>query len=126
MPEFERTSLFVQLFFLLYYFRKGLMANNFKYQVIPPRPIDLMSVNAEREWRSFRNGYEFYEFASGLKENDDAVRVENLLSTIGEETLSIIHSLKLSKKKRSSVNGILNALECYFIQGAEVNNLKID
>lgn len=89
--------------------------------VIPPTAINVNCVDMKKEWRSFRNGFEFYEFASGLRNNqDNAYRVANLLTIVGKETFDIFHSLKLNKTQKSTVNGVLDALEMYFDNGGKV------
>lgn len=89
--------------------------------VIPPAAINVNCVDMKKEWRSFRNGFEFYEFASGLRNNeDDIFRVANLLTIVGKETFEIFHSMKLSKKQKSTVAGVLDALEMYFVNGEKV------
>lgn len=88
--------------------------------VIPPTPINVNHVDMKKEWRSFRNGFEFYEFASGTRDDDDMFRVANLLTIVGKETFDIFHSMKLSKKQKSTVTGVLDALEMYFVNGEQV------
>lgn len=89
--------------------------------VIPPAAINVNCADMKKEWRSFRNGFEFYEFASGLRDNDDDIfRVANLLTIVGKETFEIFHSMKLSKKQKSTVAGVLDALEMYFVNGKQV------
>lgn len=94
--------------------------------VIPPTKINVNCADMKREWRSFRNGFEFYEFASGLRNNeDDFFRVANLLTIVGKETFDIFHSMKLNKKQKSTVAGVLEALEQYFVNGEQVLNVLL-
>lgn len=95
--------------------------------VIPPAAINVNCVDMKKEWRSFRNGFEFYEFASGLRNDDDEIfRVANLLTIVGKDTFDIFHSMKLRKKQKSTVAGVLDILEMYFVNGEQVLLFYVD
>lgn len=90
-------------------------------RVIPPREIDLQRENLSLELRSFRIGFDFYEYAAGLKEKDDATRLEVFLAVIGDAALDIVYSLAELHGKKWTIDRVMNALERHFVSGKKVD-----
>lgn len=93
--------------------------------VVPPKPLDITCDNMKKEWRSFRFGFEFYEYASGLKDDIESFRVINLLTLMGKPAVKILDSLTLNTDQRRTVVGLLDAMDEFFDNGGKVFKIQV-
>ena len=57
----------------------------------PPGPLILQG-NLSKNWRKWKQRFELYSAASGLKDKDKGVQSATLLHVVGEEALEIYNT----------------------------------
>ena len=65
-------------------------------------------------WEFFKQSWDDYEIATGLRNQESQVRLATLRSIKGREYLQILKNPGLSGEQSSSVADVLSALERYF------------
>ena len=65
-------------------------------------------------WEFFKQRWDDYEIAIGLRNQESQVRLSTLRSIMGSECLQILKNLGLSEEESSSVAEVLSVLERYF------------
>ena len=78
-----------------------------------PEPRNVTSGNAAENWSYFREQWNNYEIATGLREKDKKIRVATLRGIMGKDCYNIYKRLALEEEKRR-VTKILDGLEKYF------------
>lgn len=63
-----------------------------------PAKLDIRG-NLATNWRHFKQVWENYEIATGLKDKNNELRVATLLTCLGAEALSVYDGLKLTTMK---------------------------
>lgn len=67
--------------------------------------------NLSENWRRFKQNYDIFEEAAGIKSQTENMRIASFLNTIGEEALELFNSFNLSVKERKCFTQIQNAFE---------------
>lgn len=67
--------------------------------------------NLSENWRRFKQNYDIFEEAAGIKTQSENVRIAAFLNTIGEEALELFNSFDLSAKDRKCYAKIRHAFE---------------
>ncbi len=62
-------------------------------------------------WRRFKQNYDIFEEAAGIKTQTENIRIASFLNTIGEEALELFNSFDMSVKDRKCYTKIQNAFE---------------
>lgn len=92
----------------------GLDTNAVTLGLPPPSQVDVKGDNVVENWIYFKLQYENYSIATGLDKKPREVQVATLLSIIGKDCLKIFTRLDIDNDKKSSAQGILEALDAYF------------
>ena len=77
-----------------------------------PEPMNVTSGNVAESWSYFREQWNDYEIATGLREKDEKIRVATLRGIMGEDCYNNYKRLTMEEKER--VTSIIDGLENYF------------
>ena len=85
-----------------------------------PAKLQVNSQNAGNNWLTFKQMWQNYEIATGLKTEDEAKRRASLLMIIGEEALQIYNSFQWEAKEdgteeEKTTEKIIKKFDKYFI-----------
>ena len=78
-----------------------------------PEPMNVTSGNVAENWSYFREQWNDYKIATGLREKDEKIRFATLRGIMGKDCYNIYKRLALEKEKER-VTSILDGLEKYF------------
>lgn len=67
--------------------------------------------NLSANWRRFKQNYDIFEEATGIKRKSENVRIASFLNTIGEEAVELFNTFDLSVGDRKDLRKIINAFE---------------
>lgn len=70
-----------------------------------------LSGNLSENWRRFKQNYDIFEEAAGIKTQTEKKRIASFLNTIGEDALELFNGFDLSDKDRQCYAKIQNAFE---------------
>ena len=79
-----------------------------------PEPMNVTSGNVTENWSYFREQWNDYEIATGLREKDEKIRVATLREIMGKDCYNIYKRLALEEEEKERVTSILDGLEKYF------------
>ena len=79
-----------------------------------PEPMNVTSGNVAENWSYFREQWNDYEIATGLREKDKKIRVATLRGIMGKDCYNIYKKLTLEEEEKERVTTILDGLEKYF------------
>ena len=79
-----------------------------------PEPMNVTSDNVAENWSYFREQWNDYEIATGLREKDEKVRVANLRGIMGKDCSNIYKRLALEEEEKQRFTSILDGLEKHF------------
>lgn len=69
--------------------------------------------NLSENWRRFKQNYDIFEEAAGIKTQSENKRIASFLNIIGEEAVELFNNFDLSAKDRKCYAKIQNAFEVY-------------
>lgn len=67
--------------------------------------------NLSENWRRFKQNYDIFEEAAGIKTKPESIRIASFLNTIGEKAVEIFNGFDLSVEDRKDFAKIQNAFE---------------
>ena len=79
-----------------------------------PEPMNVTSGNVAENWSYFRDQWNDYEIATGLREKDEKIRVATLRGIMGKDCYNIYKRLALEEEEKERVTSIIDGLEKYF------------
>ena len=78
-----------------------------------PKPLNISQESRSQNWELFRQSYENYELATGLKDKNQDQRVAVLLSIIGYDALRVYNAFHWPEGEEKTVESVLQRFECY-------------
>ena len=78
-----------------------------------PQKLDISPANRGSSWEIFKQSWNLYEIATGLREKTEEVRVATLLSAIGSDALQIFNAFVWCNGEHASVETILRKFDEY-------------
>ena len=89
--------------------RQAVQVHSERREIFPFCQGDLTS-----NWEFFKQRWDDYEIATGLRNQESQVRLATLRSMMGRECLQILKNLGLSEEQFCSVVEVLSTLQRYF------------
>ena len=82
----------------------------------PPRPMDFaVHANLAESWRSFKDRFNVYLEASGIRDKAEKTQVAILLHTMGEQAIGIFRSFNFNDPTdKEKIKAVLDKFEGYF------------
>ena len=76
--------------------------------------MNVTSGNVAKNWSYFREQWNDYEIATGLREKDEKICVSNLRGIMSKDCYNIYKRLALEEEEKARVTSILDGLEKYY------------
>ena len=83
------------------------------YQVAPPESF---TFSRPQEWPKWIRRFERFRSAAGLDQKEEAVQVNTLIYTIGDEADDILRSFKLSEEDKKKYSVVKDKFEKHFVK----------
>ena len=86
--------------------------------------MNVTSGNVAENWSYFREQWNDYEIATGLREKDEKIRVATLRGIMGKDCYNIYKRLALEEEEKERVTSIPDGLEKYYKPALNVLRMK--